>query len=124
MRICKKCGEVAKPNNYVAGYYCYNCGNLKFEDAYKTKEIFNEWKNRIRWISVKERLPNERECGKYNGLHINRSKFICTVKAFNLEPIVQNVYYDKILGWIYEEKNYNDFVQAWMPLPEVYKGED
>lgn len=39
MDICKKCGEQAKPNTYVAGYYCYNCGNLGYNDICSSKEI-------------------------------------------------------------------------------------
>lgn len=39
MNICKKCGERAKPNTYKAGYYCYNCGNLGYDDVYSAKEI-------------------------------------------------------------------------------------
>lgn len=46
MNICKKCGERAKPNTYKTGYYCYNCGNLNYDDVYSTKEI-NEKLNRI-----------------------------------------------------------------------------
>lgn len=43
MKVCKKCGETAKPNNYIAGYYCQHCGNLGFDEVYSIIEIYKEW---------------------------------------------------------------------------------
>lgn len=43
MYICRKCGEEAVPNNYIAGYYCYNCRNLGFNEVCSDKEIYKEW---------------------------------------------------------------------------------
>lgn len=44
MKICKKCGEIAKFNNYVEGYYCSKCGDfISNENLYSEMDIYREW---------------------------------------------------------------------------------
>lgn len=43
MKACKKCGEIAKSNTYVAGFYCKHCGNLGFDEVFSMMDIYKEW---------------------------------------------------------------------------------
>jgi len=74
------------------------------------------------WIPVSNRLPNKKECNKFDDcMHSNYRKFLCTIKIADYEPITRELYYSKIFGWKYGPSDYNKYVIAWQPLPEPYK---
>lgn len=71
----------------------------------RTKEL----PSALRWIPVKERLPEEK--GRYlvsGGVKGNRKIWLCDF------VVIANVH-----GWINDASN--PVVNAWMPLPEPYK---
>lgn len=75
MNICKKCGDTAKPNTYKAGYYCYNCGNLGFDDVYSSKEIKEklntlEETTTISYCSINTNGSSVYQCDECGGLDI------------------------------------------------------
>lgn len=75
-----------------------------------------------RWIPVSERLPGDEEINKLNYSHPNHRKFLCTIQIASYKPQIRLLYFG-VMGWLYEGENYDDYVIAWKPLPEPYKGE-
>ena len=69
------------------------------------------------WISVSERLPNEREFQEAYCRNHYAAEFLVTIKGADIPTTL----YFKNNSWFDEERNYYE-ITAWRPLPEPYKG--
>ena len=71
------------------------------------------------WISVEERLPNEREFQEAYCRNHYAAEFLVTIEGATKPTTL----YFKNNRWFDEERNYYKVI-AWQPLPERYKGGD
>ncbi|MDF2879564.1 MAG: hypothetical protein K0R54_121 [Clostridiaceae bacterium] len=78
-------------------------------------------KKQFGWIPVKERLPSEEECKKFDIKHPNYRSFLCTIQITDYEPQTRTIFFSEIFGWKYGAEDYNKYITAWQPLPEPYK---
>ena len=96
-------------------YHNNNIESLNLAIKTLEKQLTNSW------IPVSERLPNDEECNKFDLMHPNHRKFICTIKIADYEPQTRELYFSEIFGWKYGPEDYNKYVIAWMSIPESYK---
>lgn len=83
-------------------------------------------KGGMRWISCAERLPGMHEEVDYNGRY-EESDLVLICDASEPRPQVYVGYCWKMgdkVWWKTREWKALDKVVAWMPLPEIYSGED
>lgn len=105
---------------------CNKCNLVKTDAelilAYETAVSVLEKQLNGGWILVSERLPNEKECNRFDDIrHPNYRKFLCTIKIADYESQIRELYLSKIFGWKYGPEDYNEYVIAWQPLPEKYR---
>lgn len=70
------------------------------------------------WIPCSERLPDR---GVMNPITNDYAEYLCTVCVDGFRT-VRPIKFDKDGCWVNHGMNFNKYVTAWQPLPEVYHG--
>ncbi|OZV12324.1 hypothetical protein CIW83_09515 [Tissierella sp. P1] len=100
---------------YIKEYFHVDKGSLELAINILEKQL------KDKWIPVSERLPNDTECNEFDDMHPNHRKFLCTIKIADYEPQIRVLFLSEVFGWKYGADDYNKYVIAWKPLPELYK---
>lgn len=100
--ICKLCGEEATPWYHINGHICQDCYCIGIE-KYKTK-----------WISVKDKFPEE-----FERVLVWRNNIIDIEDKIHvgfLHP--KGIFYGSQWGLLDDDLYTDNSVTHWMPLPE------
>lgn len=89
--------------------------------AIEALEKYSRSEKQNKWILCSDRLPNEEECNVYDMKHPCYRQFFCTIKIGDYEPQTRQLYLSPVFGWKYGPSDYNEYVTAWMTIPEPYK---